>query len=842
MFDVASSLTDRDRHILRLIRWHRVLTTSQVQAMFFSDRNTAQHRMTRLYQLRLVERFRPPHGGREAEYHYVLDRLGAFVVAVMAVFDLDREVKVRWRTGQALSIATSQRLAHMVGTNDVVVRLVAAARHDRDAELVTWWGERYCKANLGEVVRPDGVGVWREGEAVVTFCLEYDRGTEPLARISAKADEYARLERAWGIAFWLLVVVPGPRRERGVRAALAGSGLAAVANCYQVGCPSARSGGLGAPRCRGDPATPGRAGRLAPAGRVSGQSGRSRPPACQRADCRGGATAGLQSAADRDLMDGWEPKEHEAMRCVIYLRVSTREQAEKGEGEEGFSIPAQREACTRHIRDAGWLLTDEYVDRGESARSADRPALQAMLARIAEDRDVDAVVVHKIDRLVRNMEDHVAIRALLRRRGVALVSVTENVEETASGRLVEGIHALMAEFYSANLANEIKKGLTQKAKQGGFPHGAPLGCANLREVIGGRQVARIVPDPERAPLITGAFDCYATGDWTLQRLAGELAHRGLTNRGRRGKSAAPITWQGLAKILANPVYVGIVEWNGVQYPGTHEPLVDPEVFRRVQELLAARAARGTRERKHPHYLKGLLHCGVCGRRLSIQHSKGRYTYFFCLGQKNDPLGTCREPYIAADDLEAQIEDLYRRIQLPESWAERLREEMAAEIEERQASDVAQRALLTSQLAKAENERRKLLDAYYGGAIDVPTLKTEQTRIGSAIDAAQDRLADLDANLGEQQEILELAASLATRCGDAYHKANDRTRKLLNGAVFERLDVKGGRLCHEQYRPPFDGVFTASEFEHGTRVEVRCRYSNLGQLRDRLVQLLDVTPS
>ncbi len=144
-------------------------------------------------------------------------------------------------------------------------------------------------------------------------------------------------------------------------------------------------------------------------------------------------------------------------------------------------------------------------------------------------------------------------------------------------------------------------------------------------------------------------------------------------------------------------------------------------------MLAARAARGTRERKHPHYLKGLLHCGVCGWRLFIQHSKGRYTYFFCLGQKNDPLGTCREPYIAADDLEAQVEDLYRRIQLPESWAESLREEMVAEIAERQSADAAQRALLTGQLAKGEGKRRKLLDAYYGGAIDVPTLKTEQAR-------------------------------------------------------------------------------------------------------------------
>ena len=135
--DVASSLTDRDREILRLLRWHRVLTTSQVHQMFFSDRNTAQHRMTRLHDLRLVERFRPLHEGRDCEYHYVLDVLGAYVVAVMATRDPDREIKMRWRTDQALSIATSQRLAHTVGANDLFVRLMAAARQRPDAELVT---------------------------------------------------------------------------------------------------------------------------------------------------------------------------------------------------------------------------------------------------------------------------------------------------------------------------------------------------------------------------------------------------------------------------------------------------------------------------------------------------------------------------------------------------------------------------------------------------------------------------------------------------------------------------------------------------------------------------------
>jgi len=226
VLDVASSLTDRDREILRLLRWHRVLTTSQVHVMFFSDRNTAQHRMTRLHDLRLVERFRPQRCGRDGEYHYVLDVLGAYVVAVMATRDPDREIKMRWRTDQALSIATSQRLAHTVGANDLFVRLMAAARQRPDAELVTWWGERYCKERLAGIVYPDGVGVWREGGATVVFCLEYDRGTEQLGRLAKKAADYARLEEASGWAFWVLVVVPGSRREAGVGGALSGHGLA----------------------------------------------------------------------------------------------------------------------------------------------------------------------------------------------------------------------------------------------------------------------------------------------------------------------------------------------------------------------------------------------------------------------------------------------------------------------------------------------------------------------------------------------------------------------------------------------------------------------------------------
>ena len=113
------------------------------------------------------------------------------------------------------------------------------------------------------------------------------------------------------------------------------------------------------------------------------------------------------------------------------------------------------------------------------------------------------------------------------------------------------------------------------------------------------------------------------------------------------------------------------------------------------------------------------------------------------------------------------------------------------------------------------------------------MDSEQAHIGADIQAAKDRLGDLDANLGEWQEILELAATLATRCGDAYAKATDRTRKQFNTAVFERLDVKGGRLCGEQYRPPFDDIFNLPEFEYETRVGRSHSYSNPPDVRKRL---------
>ena len=154
--------------------------------------------------------------------------------------------------------------------------------------------------------------------------------------------------------------------------------------------------------------------------------------------------------------------------ALIYLRVSTKEQAEAGGEAEGYSIPAQRAACERKAESLGAVILDQFVDAGESARSANRPELQRLLKYIAAN-PVAYVIVHKIDRLARNRFDDVEINLAFQQAGVRLVSCSENIDETPSGMLLHGIMSSIAEFYSRNLANEAIKGMQQKAMVGGTP-------------------------------------------------------------------------------------------------------------------------------------------------------------------------------------------------------------------------------------------------------------------------------------------------------------------------------------------------------------------------------------
>lgn len=214
--------------------------------------------------------------------------------------------------------------------------------------------------------------------------------------------------------------------------------------------------------------------------------------------------------------------------AVTYQRVSTREQAAKGGQREGFSIPAQRTANQRKAADLGAEIVAEFSDPGYSARTINRPELQRMLAYI-KTHQVTYCIVHKVDRLARDRLVDLQIHSALIEAGVALVSVTESIDETPSGTLVHGVMSSIAEFYSKNLAAEVTKGLTQKIASGGTPGRAPIGYLNVRKQDEqGREYRTVEVDPERAPLVRWAFGAYAAGDTSVERVVADVTARGLT--------------------------------------------------------------------------------------------------------------------------------------------------------------------------------------------------------------------------------------------------------------------------------------------------------------------------
>jgi hypothetical protein len=217
--DVAHRLTERDRSMLTMLYRHRVFTTDQLAEMYFDNTNTAQHRLTTLYRLRLVDRFQPlDHRYASLPYHYVLDELGAMVVAAERGEDPD---KSRWRADKALAIGKSQRLRHLVGVNGFFGALVAESRRRSDCELSLWWSERHCANRFERIAQPDGLGVWEEAGNQIVLCLEYDRSTESLDRLAKKLDGYRDLQVATGLAYWICFCFGHPRREAGARRVLA---------------------------------------------------------------------------------------------------------------------------------------------------------------------------------------------------------------------------------------------------------------------------------------------------------------------------------------------------------------------------------------------------------------------------------------------------------------------------------------------------------------------------------------------------------------------------------------------------------------------------------------------
>jgi site-specific DNA recombinase len=508
------------------------------------------------------------------------------------------------------------------------------------------------------------------------------------------------------------------------------------------------------------------------------------------------------------------------MRCALYARVSTQKQADKE-----LSIPAQLRLMREHARQQGWIVVDEFIEPGTSATSLDRPVLQRLLTQIRDGSvRVDVILAHKLNRLARNLDDYVPIRAALLKEGVRLTYVVERVDDSASGRLVENVIASIAQFESANLSEETKKGMRQRVLQGGWPHKPPRGYITVRRSDDQERASHIEIHPREGPLVIECFELFATGRLSIDVIASKMATKGLTSL-----SGTPFSHSYLHRILTNQFYTGRIKWNDLEVDGKHPPLIRRDLYDRVQTVFRDRATTPLRNRTSRGFpLKGLAKCVRCRGHLTAERH-GRFGYYRC-SRKANRSSACDARYCRADRVHADLVSMLRRLQLTRRAADEIRAHVSLILEGRMRDRDQQQRAIETQLGEIAAGENRLTELFIAGQIASQSYraKVDELRVAQSVLEARRRglLTDADTIQKRAGRILDLSTSLL----DIYESLSEVRRPELLRILFQNVVLGADGIVGAVQRPLFEALSDpVSTIETAARVVASAEESHFDAL-------------
>lgn len=306
------------------------------------------------------------------------------------------------------------------------------------------------------------------------------------------------------------------------------------------------------------------------------------------------------------------------MNGVIYARYSSDNQREE-------SIEGQLRECKEYAARNEITIIGTYIDRAFSAKTDNRPQFQQMI-HDSNTRLFDTVLVWKLDRFSRNRYDSAYYKRILKNNKVHIISVTEPISRTPEGIMLESLLEGMAEYYSAELAEKVSRGLKENALKAKFNGGpVPLGYR-----IDENQHYQI--DPTMAPVVQEAFRRYADGEG-MKALCEELNRRGI--RTGRGK---PFTKCSFQNMLKNRRYLGEYRYKDIIVEGAIPAIIDPLTFARVQKRSKQNRIMSARTRMtDPFILTSKVFCGKCGAIVAgdsgTSHTGVTHYYYKCGNRK-----------------------------------------------------------------------------------------------------------------------------------------------------------------------------------------------------------------
>ncbi len=327
--------------------------------------------------------------------------------------------------------------------------------------------------------------------------------------------------------------------------------------------------------------------------------------------------------------------------AVIYARYSSDNQREE-------SIEGQIESCTQYALDNNIRILDSYIDRAKTGTNDNRDGLKQMLKDSAR-KHFDIVLVWKLDRFGRNREEMAINKSRLRKNGVTVKSVKENIPDGPEGVLIESLMEGLAEYYSLNLSRDIRRGMHTNATKGkstggNIAFGYRIGPDKGFEVV-----------EELRPIVVEIFTLYDNG-YSFADICGIMNSRGIkTSRGSKFNRST------LRPMLSNEKYIGVYNHMGTRIEDTVPPIIDKELFDRVQNRLENismkyRKIRTKKDNDVCFILTGKVFCKECGsayRGESGTSKSGNTYYYYVCGNSKQKKG-CKAKRIGKDKLEEII--------------------------------------------------------------------------------------------------------------------------------------------------------------------------------------------
>ena len=329
--------------------------------------------------------------------------------------------------------------------------------------------------------------------------------------------------------------------------------------------------------------------------------------------------------------------------AVIYARYSSSSQREE-------SIAGQLRECHQYAERNGLQVIHEYTDSALTGTSDKRPAFQQMIID-SEKHTFSTVIVWKLDRFARNRYDSAMYRNVLKKNGVKIVSAMENISESPEGIILEGLMESLAEYYSANLSENIKRGLYDSALERKVLTTTLFGYRKNSD-------GKYEPHPVTAPVVKQIFEDFANGKPYMQ-IVDELNSSGyLTGRNM------PFSKNSLRYILRNEKYIGIYRYKDIIDPHGVPAIIDRELFDRVQKELKRRSFTKVKKRDADQVaflLTGKLFCGLCGKPMTGESARSRngsyYHYYSCAGRKARQKNGCKKKRVPKQEIEDAVIDL-----------------------------------------------------------------------------------------------------------------------------------------------------------------------------------------